>query len=96
MRGGDFTAEELENARQAMASELLSLTDSPGALEDFYLSQTLDGLDYGPAELAELCRTVTREDVLAVAGGIELDAVYFLCAGEEEDEEDEEEDHAED
>lgn len=92
VKGGDFTDEELESARRAMASDLRSMTDSPGALEDFYLTQTLLGLDYGPAELAELCLEVTREAVAATARDISLDMVYFLRGnGEEECEEDDDE-----
>ena len=90
VREGDFTDEELEHARKRVAGDLRAMTDSPGALEDFYFAQTLKGLDYGPEELAALCELVTRNDVLAVAGGIELDAVYFLHgdpdAAREEDE----------
>lgn len=88
---GDFTDEELNSARRAVASDLRAMTDSPGALEDFYLTQALLGLDYGPADLALLCGEVTREDILSVAAGIELDAVYFLRGpepGEEAETED--------
>lgn len=92
IRDGDFTDEELESARRAVSSELLSMTDSPGALEDFHLTQTLLGLDYGPADLALLCGEVSREDMLSVAGGIELDAVYFLRAPEDGGEEEAEDD----
>ena len=89
VRAGDFTDEELHHAQKHCAGQLRAAQDSPGALEEFYLSQTLKGLDYGPAELAELCEMVTRDDVRAVAGNIELDSVYFLHGGENEDEEEE-------
>ncbi len=91
IKRGEFTDEELTFARKAVSSDLIAMTDSPGALEDFYLTQTLTGLDYGPEEFAALCEMVSREDVMAVAQSIELDSVYFLKAGEdyEEDEEDE-------
>lgn len=88
VRSGDFTDDDLMAASKSVASDLRALTDSPGALESFFLSQTLKGLDYGPTELAALCEEVTREDVLAIASGIELDAVYFLRGLTEEDEED--------
>lgn len=86
VRRGDFTDGDLTSARKSVASDLRALTDSPGALEDFYLSQTLLGLDYGPAELAALCEEATRADVRGVAAGVELDAVYFLHGGGEETE----------
>ena len=96
VRTGDFTDEELQHAQKACAGQLRAVPDSPGALEGFWFSQTLMGLDYGPEELAALCELVTREDVLAVAGGVELDSVYFLHGGAdaEDDEEEGEEDAA--
>ena len=89
VRTGGFTDEELQHARKHCAGLLRAVPDSPGALEEFYLSQALRGLDYGPEELAALCEMVTRADVLSVAGGIELDSVYFLHGGADETEEEE-------
>ena len=88
VKNGDITDEELNAARTYLSGALRALTDSPGALEEFYLSQTLKGLDYGPEELAALCELVTVEDVRAVCASMELDAVYFLHGEDDEDEED--------
>lgn len=90
VKNGEFTEGELSAARRTVAGGLRSAADGVGALESFYLSQILKGLDYGPLELAALCEDVTREDVLAVAGGIELDSVYFLHGGSGEEEEEDE------
>lgn len=87
VRTGDFSEEELNSARRAVSSDLLSMTDSPGALEDFYVTQALLGLDYGPADLAVLCGEVSRDDITSVAKGVVLDAVYFLRAPESHAEE---------
>lgn len=100
MARGEITDEELESARMYVASSLRSMSDSRGELEGFYLAQALDGLDYGPLELAELAEEVTREQITAVAADAECDMIYFLKGKEPLDEEDEEEaeedDHAED
>lgn len=92
VKKGDFTDDELLYAKKAVCSSLISMTDSPGALEEFYLTQTLTGLDYGPEVYAALCEEVSREDVLAVANSIELDSIYFLRGSDEaaEEEEDDE------
>ena len=94
VRNGEITDEELTWARRAVASDLRAALDSQGDLEGYWLSQAIDGLDYGPTELAELAENVTKEDVMKVARSIELDLVYFLCGedGEETDEEEETED----
>ncbi len=92
LKKGEFSDEELSFAKKNVCSDLVALSDSPGALEDFYLTQTLTGLDYGPDEYAALCDMVSREDIIAVAKSIELDSVYFLRGLEEWEKEDEADD----
>ena len=87
MRRGEISDGELDAARACVSSDLRALMDSQGELEGFTLSQTLDGLDYGPMELAELCELVTREEVVAVARSVECDLIYFLSGEEEETDE---------
>ncbi|MDY5100528.1 MAG: insulinase family protein [Oscillospiraceae bacterium] len=82
LRQGRFTDEELHSAKAHIASSLRSVGDTPGGLEDFYLDQTLLGLDYGPDELAALVEDVSAGEVAKAAGDIALDAAYFL-RGEE-------------
>ena len=95
MARGEITDEELQSARMGVASSLRAVSDSQGELEGFYLAQALEGLDYGPLELAELAEDVTREQVAAIAADVECDMIYFLKGREssEEDEEEEEEEH---
>lgn len=83
VRQGDITPEELLHAKNELISGTLAMLDSPGALEDFYLAQYIDGLDFPPEDLAEQMRAVTRDEVVAVAQSVECDAIYFL-RGEEE------------
>ena len=72
-------------AKRCVASDLRSLTDSQGELEGFYLAQVLDGLDYGPMELAELVEDVTKEDIIRIAQSVECDMIYFLRGLDEEE-----------
>ena len=97
MRRGEISEEELLAAKAGVASDLRAMTDSQGELEGFYLSQALDGVDFGPLELAALVEDVTREDVVRVARSTDCDLIYFLKGGapEEEEEEEELEEHGE-
>ena len=88
VKNGDITDEELSTAIRSVASELRSAMDSQGELEGFWLSQAMEGLDYGPMELAELVEDVTKEDVMAIAQSIEPDLIYFLKGLEEEETDD--------
>lgn len=90
VRRGEITDDELCSAKKSVASDLRAVQDSIGELEGFYLSQALDGLDYGPAELAALAEDVTKEDVQAIAESIECDLIYFLKGSGEEDGSDDE------
>lgn len=82
MRQGNITEAELSAAKAGVASDLRSTMDSQGALEGFFLSQTLMGLEYGPMELAELVADVTAEDIAEIARSVECDLIYFM-SGEE-------------
>ena len=90
VRRGEITDDELRSAKKSVASDLRAVQDSIGELEGFYLSQALDGLDYGPAELAALAEDVTKEDVQTIAESIECDLIYFLKGSGEEDGSDDE------
>lgn len=78
IKRGEISDTELDAARRGVASDLRALTDSAAALESYWLSGNVDGFDCAPDELAALCESVTREEIVAIANGVECDAVYFL------------------
>lgn len=87
IRNGKISEDEFVSAKAGVSSELRSYMDMPPALESFYLSQTLKGLEYGPMEMAELVQDVTREDVIRIAKSVECDMIYFLKGSVSEDDE---------
>ncbi len=89
MKRCEITEEELTAAKAGVASDLRAMTDSQGELEGFLLAQALDGLDYGPLELAALVEDVSAEDVARIARSVECDMIYFLKPGAPEEEGDE-------
>ena len=78
MRRGEITPEELDAAKKYAANGMRTLADTPAALENFYLSQAVNGTDASPMDLAALMEEVTAEEVAEIARGVELDAVFFL------------------
>ena len=80
---GDWEDWEQEGALQAIRASLLSLSDSQGALENFYLGQIASGVQETPEELAAALEQVTKERIMAAAQTIKLDTVYFLRGKEE-------------
>ena len=80
---GDWEDWEQEGALQAIRASLLSLSDSQGALENFYLGQIAAGAEETPEELAAALEQVTKERIVAAAQTVKPDMVYFLRGKEE-------------
>lgn len=79
---GEFSDEELSMAKKVAYSDLLSVLDSPGKLESFFLAMNLSGKDAQPHEFAAACMEVGREDIINIASSLRLDTVYFMTSEE--------------
>ncbi len=77
-RQGEITDQELESARAYLISGLKTGNDSPGALDDYAIGQSLAGLTGTMDDLAERLQSVTLDEVVAAANTLTLDTVYFL------------------
>ncbi len=73
-----ITPEELSDARRSVANAYRTVSDSPAALESFWLDQLLRGEDYDAETCAALVENVSAADVLAIAESVQCDAIYFL------------------
>jgi predicted Zn-dependent peptidase len=80
---GDFTDQELEAARRAVVSSLTACQDGQELLEYYWQGQAAAGLCQGPDKLAQAVEQVTREQVVAAAQKLKLDAIYFLKGKED-------------
>ena len=78
LKNGEITDEELAACKNRVASALRGICDSPDSLESFYTDELVLGLFCEPEEMAALVEDVTKEEIVAVAQGVVLDAVYFL------------------
>lgn len=77
-QAGNITQEELLAAKEALCSGLDSTHDSPGAIETYYASGVLSGLDLTPQAYMEKITAVTKEAVSEAAKTLKLHTVYFL------------------
>ena len=83
VKQGQWEEWELQGALATMCSSLTSLSDSQGALENYYLGQTATGAEDTPEDLmAALCQ-VTPERIQKAAQSCRLDTVFFLKGKEE-------------
>ena len=91
IRAGKITDAELEAAIKSLVSSYRALSDIPANLESYYSGRDLFGISCTVAECIEGIRSVTKDDVIRLAGGVETDTVYFLWGDADEEEEDEDE-----
>ncbi len=75
---GDFSDEEMENARAYMIDSYRSLHDNQSALASLMVTGTLHQELHTPEEEIEAFKKVSREALIAVAKDVRLDTVYFL------------------
>lgn len=78
VRRGQITDEELHAAKEAILSGLRGTHDSPGAIEGYYATAALSGLELTPERYMEAIRGVTVEDVAEAARSLTLHSTYFL------------------
>ena len=78
IRNGDVTDEELNAAKEALLSSLRGTHDSPGAIEGYYATSALSGMNLTVDAYMDAVRTVTKEDVSRMARQLKLHTTYFL------------------
>ena len=77
-RRGEITQEELTAGKEALLSSLRATSDSPGAIEGYYATAHLSGLNMPPERYMEVVEKVSLADVVAAARTVTLHSTYFL------------------
>ena len=78
MKNGDFTEEDLENAKKYMVSGLQSVQDEQDSEITYYIGQELSGKLTTFEDYMEQVNKVSMEDVKGVANKIKINTIYFL------------------
>jgi len=78
MKNGNFTDEEIENAKKYMISGIKTVKDEQDSEITYYLGQELSGDFKSFEEYAEKIEGVTREQIQKIANKIEINTIYFL------------------
>ena len=79
---GNFTEQEIFEAKMAFMNSLRTVGDSLSAIENFYLTQILLGTDETPESMIEAINAVTAEEVSEAAKRVKLDSIFFLTGKE--------------
>ncbi len=78
LAAGDITDAEWQAAQKSMENAYRQLSDSPSAMEVYYLGRALAGVSVSPEEGSARIASLTREDVVRVAQQIKIDTVFVL------------------
>ena len=78
VKRGEMEQWELEGSRRTLIGAYRSMLDEQSSQEEFWLGQTVAGLDFGPGEIADALVNVTAQQVAEMANLLELDHMYFL------------------
>ena len=78
MKKGDFTEEEVKNAKKAIISSIKTIEDEQDTSITYYFGQEMSGNKKSVEEYIERIEKVSKEDVVQVANKIEINTIYFL------------------
>ena len=90
LAAGDITDAEWQAAQKSMENAYRQLSDSPSAMEVYYLGRALAGVSISPEECSARIASISREEVIRVAQQMKIDTVFVLHptgGGEEENDE---------
>ena len=78
MKNGDFTDEEIENAKNGIIASIKTIDDEQDTEITYYFGQELSGTKTNLEEYIENIQKVNKADVLEVAKQISINTIYFL------------------
>lgn len=78
MRDGEFSEEDIKDAKVFLKNIMNSYDDSPDVLIDLSMGQWIMGMKDSISEMIEKIESVSREDILYVANKVTLNTKYFL------------------
>lgn len=78
MRNGDFTDEEVENAKQGIIAAIKSIDDEQDTEIAYFFGQELSKIQLNIDEYMERIAKVNKQDVVDIANKVSVNTVYFL------------------
>lgn len=78
MKNGDFTDEEVENAKKGIIASIKTIDDEQDTEITYFFSQELSKNKCNIEQYMDRIAEVTKEKVVAVANRVSINTVYFL------------------
>lgn len=83
MQQGDFTDEEINEAKSLLVSEHLYSLDDAGGIIDLLYQQIIGNRQFPTEQMMTEITELTKEDIIKSANKLQLDTVYLLTSEEE-------------
>ena len=78
MKKGDFTEEDIENAKKGIISTIDLIDDEQDTGITYYFGQELSNNKISPEEYKEIIQKVRKEDIVRIANSVSINTIYFL------------------
>ena len=78
MKKGDFTEEEVENAKKGIIASIKTIDDEQDTEITYFFSQELSNSKCSVEQYMDNIRAVTKEKVIDIANKVSINTVYFL------------------
>ena len=78
MKNGNFTEDDMENAKKGIISSMTSIEDEQDTAVIYFFGQQLTDSNVQIPEYIEKIKNVTKEQIINIANKIQVNTVYFL------------------
>ena len=78
MKKGNFTEEDIENAKKYMVNGINSVEEEQDTEVTYYMGQELSGLNTSLATYKAEIEKVSRQQIIDIANKIQINTIYFL------------------
>ena len=78
MKNGNFTNEDIENAKKGIISGIKAIDDEQDTEITYFFGQELTDSKTSLEDYMENIQKVTKEDIVKVANSITINTIYFL------------------
>lgn len=78
MKNGDFTEEDIQNAKKGIISTIDLIDDEQDTAVTYYFGQELSAHKIGADEYKEKVEKIQKEDIVKIANAVSINIIYFL------------------
>ena len=78
MKNGNFTDDEINNAKNYLYSSINSIEEEQDTEITYYFGQELSQAFYSPEEYKKNIELVNKEQIINIANNISINTIYFL------------------